>query len=55
MKSEEELINELKKDINQCNLLEDLFGLTMGMGEHFYPVDERKFLKNLSQYLKTNE
>tara|TARA_B100001146_G_C16127859_1_gene411030 strand:- start:75 stop:239 length:165 start_codon:yes stop_codon:yes gene_type:complete len=52
MNSEEELINELKKDINQCDLLEDLFGLTMGMGEHFYTVDEGDYLENLRQYLK---
>ena len=39
MMDKSKYIANLKSQISQCDLLEDIFGLSHGMGEHFRFVD----------------
>ena len=41
------LEKRLRKDLKDEGLLEDLFGLTFGEGDCFYPVDPEKLFKNI--------
>ena len=44
------LNKKLRKDLEEAGLLEDLFGLTFGIGDCFYPVNLDKLFDNLRGY-----
>ena len=41
------LEQQLRKDLEDADLLEDLFGLTFGEGDCFYPIDLEMVFKKL--------
>ena len=45
--NKKELNKKLRKDLEEAELLEDLFGLTFGIGACFYPVNLNKLFDNL--------
>ena len=53
IKEKEKYNKNLRKDLEVDDLLKDLFGLTMGGGEHFYPVNTEKFLKSMRDLISS--
>ena len=53
IKEKEKYNKNLRKDVEADDLLKDLFGLTMGGGEHFYPVNTEKFLKSMRDLISS--
>lgn len=47
MMDKSKYIANLKSQISQCDLLEDIFGLSHGMGDHFRLVDMEKIRRRL--------
>ena len=46
------LEKKLRKDLEDTDLLEDLFGLTFGEGDCFYPVDPEMIFKKLFEEIR---
>ena len=53
IKEKEKYNKNLRKDLEVDDLLKDLFGLTMGGGGHFYPVNTEKFLKSMRDLISS--
>ena len=53
IKEKEKYNKNLMKDLEVDDLLKDLFGLTMGGGGHFYPVNTEKFLKSMRDLISS--
>ena len=50
MATKKEFLKNLEKEVLKCDLLEDVFGLSFGTGDHFRSVN----LKKLAELLQAN-
>ena len=53
MTTKKEFLKNLEKEVLKCDLLEDVFGLSFGTGDHFRSVNLEK-LAELLQANRTN-
>ena len=47
MTTKKEFLKNLEKEVLKCDLLEDVFGLSFGTGDHFRSVNLEKLMKSI--------